>query len=77
MNQLRAIMFGMETLHAYLKTNGLTQQAFAQLVGTTQGSVSNWLIGRARISAETARQIERATGGGLKAADLRPDVFGQ
>jgi DNA-binding transcriptional regulator YdaS (Cro superfamily) len=68
-------IFGMETLHAFMKTNNLTQQAFAELVGTTQGSVSNWLIGRARISAETARQIERATEGAVKAADLRPDVF--
>lgn len=70
-------MFGMETLHTYMKSHGLTQQAFAQLVGTTQGSVSNWLIGRARISAETARQIERATNGAVRACDLRPDVFGQ
>lgn len=70
-------MVGMETLHTYMKSHGLTQQAFARLVGTTQGSVSNWLVGRARISAETARQIERATDGAVRASDLRPDVFGQ
>lgn len=61
-------------LYTYLKTNGLTQNAFAERLGVTQGSVSNWLIGR-RISPENARLIERGTEGAVKAAELRPDVF--
>ncbi len=67
----------METIRTYLKNNNLTQQAFAELVGTTQGSVSSWVLGRVRICAETARQIERRTNGAIRAAELRPDVFGQ
>jgi len=65
----------METLHAYMKSNNLTQQAFAEMVGLTQGTVSQWLKGQTRVSAENARLIERATSGAVKAAELRPDVF--
>ena len=67
---------GME-LAEYLKAHGLTQAEFAELVGRTPGAVSHWITKRQTVSPHSAWLIERATSGAVKAADLRPDVFGQ
>jgi DNA-binding transcriptional regulator YdaS (Cro superfamily) len=61
----------------YLSSKGLTQQQFADLIGKTQGAVSQWLQGHSRISAENAVLIERATGGAVTKEELRPDIFGK
>lgn len=66
----------MEKLTEFMASRGLSQQAFAALVGIQQGTVSHWLTGRYSPSAELARQVEQRTGGALRASDLRPDLFG-
>ena len=63
------------TLHEYLEANNLTQVEFAARVGRTQGAVSQWLLGKTLISAESAIAIERATSGAVPASQLRPDIF--
>lgn len=62
-------------LAAYLKKHGLSQEQFAKKIGSTQGAVSQWLLGRSRMSAERAAKIEQKTGGELRLQDLRPDLF--
>lgn len=44
----------------------------AQMAGVTKQAVSNW---KEIIPLERAFYIERATGGELTAADIRPDVL--
>ena len=61
----------------YLDKYGLSQEAFAKMLGLSQGAVHFWVSGRFRVSAENARLIERVTGGEITAADLRPDIFGE
>lgn len=51
------------------------QQGLAAATGYTQQAVSKWLS-TGKVSAEAAKKIEKATGGAVKAADLRPDIFG-
>jgi DNA-binding transcriptional regulator YdaS (Cro superfamily) len=60
-------------LNDYLKTT--TQDAFAKAVGVTQSMVAQWVAG-ARITAERAVMIERATNGAITRGELRPDLFG-
>lgn len=62
------------TLSEYLEQENLTQEAFAELLGVTQGAVNYWI--RAKIPPDRAREIEELTGGKLKREDLRPDLFG-
>lgn len=62
-------------LSAYLESRQITQKAFAEQLGVTQGLVWQWITGRTRIKAERARQIERATDGAVQAHELRPDLF--
>lgn len=59
----------------YLKGAELSQQAFAVLVGVTQGRVSQWIAGE-RVPAERCNDIEAATAGAVTRYELRPDVFG-
>lgn len=61
-------------LKSYLETT--TQAAFAELVGCSQGLVSQWLSGAQRVTAERAVRIEQVTSGHVTAAELRPDIFG-
>lgn len=60
---------------SYLKASGVTQEEFARRIGRTQGAVSHWCLQKHRISAESALLIERATGGQVRASELRPDLF--
>jgi len=60
-------------LKTYLR--GRTQSELAERLGVTQGAVSHWVTGRARVPAEMARAIERITGGEVTRVDLRPDLF--
>lgn len=74
--QVAALMSAPMTISEYMTKRGLSQSAFGNLVGRSQGRVSQWLRGET-ITAETARHIERATAGEVSAAELRPDLFGQ
>jgi DNA-binding XRE family transcriptional regulator len=57
----------------YLDQSGLTQVAFAQLIGVTQSTVAFWLHTKPP-TIERCIQIEKATGGKVRCEDLRPDV---
>lgn len=62
------------TLAEFVEQHG--QNRAAEIIGVTQGAVSQWLNAKVRITAERAIKIEAATGGAVTRADLRPDVFG-
>lgn len=49
-------------LAEWLKTNGLTQEAFAEKLGTHQTNVSAWLLGARAISLKNAVAIACVTG---------------
>lgn len=51
------------------------QQDLAERAGCAQQTISKYLIGEIRISAEHAVQIERATDGEVARSDLRPDLW--
>ena len=59
------------------------QSAFARLVSEhlpnpiTQAYVWNWLYRDDVIAAEYCNPIEKATGGAVKASQLRPDLWGK
>lgn len=62
----------MEKLAAYLRTNNLTQKAFAATVGVTEGAVSQWLSG-GNISLKRLARIQEVTG--ISIQELAPQVF--
>lgn len=62
-------------LSDYLKKHELTQSAFAERVGVTQGMVAHWVTGKHRVSAESAVKIEAATDGAVGKHELRDDLF--
>jgi DNA-binding transcriptional regulator YdaS (Cro superfamily) len=47
----------------------------ARLLGVSKQLVSHWRVGRARVPAERCKEIERVTGGRIRAHQLRPDIF--
>jgi DNA-binding transcriptional regulator YdaS (Cro superfamily) len=47
----------------------------ADILGCVQQNVSKKLRCEIEVTAEDAVKIERATGGQLKAAEIRPDIF--
>ena len=68
-----------------MKTDALTiaittvggQKSLAEKIGTTQSQVWYWLKkSKKGVPGEFAWRIEAATDGKVKAADLRPDIFG-
>lgn len=60
-------------LKTYLETT--SQSELARALGVTQGTISHWLNGRARIPAERVIAIERATAGNVTRHELRPDLY--
>lgn len=63
----------MDKLKEYLQTH--TQQELADLMGRKRQQISAWVRAEHKISAESALHIERATGGMVRARDLRPDLW--
>ena len=57
-------------LKTYLEKRGISQKAFAELLGLTQPSVSNWLR-RGRVPAKRVPEVSRLTG--LPYARLNPE----
>ena len=69
-------------ISSYIKENRLTQKKFGALVGVSPGMVWQWIAlekgrpGRlARVTAEKAIEIEKATNGLVSREELRPDIF--
>lgn len=54
-----------------------SQQKLAEAIGLSQQGVSYLLNNAPRVTAEVAVAIERATGGQVRRAELRPDIFGE
>jgi DNA-binding transcriptional regulator YdaS (Cro superfamily) len=61
------------SLADYLQQTGTSQRHLAELVGVTQGRVSQWLGGET-IPPERCIAIQTATGGALTCEQLRPDL---
>ena len=65
----------------YLEKHRMSQEAFAKLVGVSQGLVWQWLKWLknrkqgTQITAERAKQIEAKTNGEIQRAELRPDLW--
>ncbi|ACR69212.1 helix-turn-helix domain-containing protein [Edwardsiella piscicida] len=51
------------------------QQELARSCGVRQPSVSEWLRGKKKPSAISAKRIELATGGKILAINIRPDLY--
>ena len=49
----------------------------AEMLGCSDKLVSHWRTGRQRPSPRFARRIEALSEGRIKAADLRPDIYGE
>ena len=62
-------------LKEWMTETGTTQLDLSQRIGVTQGVVWQWVNGRARVPAERAVAIEKATEGKVRRTDLRPDIF--
>lgn len=52
----------MEKLRQFLKNNGLTQQAFGELIGVPQTTIASWLSGKAKPKHENLIKISEVTG---------------
>lgn len=52
-----------------------SQVALARKLNVSPQAVGQWVAGITRITAERAIQIERATGGAVTRAEIRPDLF--
>lgn len=62
-------------LKHYLKTSGVKQREFADLVGKTQGYVSRVSSGECLLSAATSLKWAAATEYQVTPHDLRPDLY--
>lgn len=62
-------------IQSYLKKHRLSQEQFARKLEVTQGAVWQWINGRANVSPQMAKKIEKATRGQIKRHELRPDVY--
>lgn len=65
----------MNIIRQYIAKRGLSQKEFGNLVGVSQGMVSQWLTGARPISPESALAIEQKTKGAVRKHELRPDIF--
>ncbi|MDT8849373.1 helix-turn-helix domain-containing protein [Pantoea dispersa] len=51
-----------------------SQEKLAQMVGVSQPNVWSWLHDKKRVSPERVLSIVKATGGQVKAYQIRPDL---
>ena len=66
----------MSTLSEYLKSERISQSAFASQIGITQSVVSKLAAGVVTPSLATALRIEAVTGGKVRPCDLIRDDEG-
>ena len=68
----------MMTLEEFFKDKPRgTKIALSRKLGITKTWMSLLISGRKLPSPDLAREIESCTGGKVKRADLRPDIFGK
>lgn len=58
-------------LRDWISQNGMTHDAFAELIGVTRPAVSYWCSGRSRPGARSARVIATITRNKVTAEDLQ------
>jgi len=58
-------------LSDWLAEQGLSQQAFASLIGVTRPTVSFWCCGRTRPTPASAKILKKITRGAVTAEDLQ------
>jgi DNA-binding transcriptional regulator YdaS (Cro superfamily) len=63
-----------QALHKAISILG-SQTRLAKRLGTYPQLVQSWT--KTKVPARWARSIEAATGGKVRAIDLRPDIFGE
>lgn len=63
----------MDTVKEVIDRVGVTK--LAQLLGCSKQLVSHWRVGRLRVTAERAMEVESVTGGLIRKEDLRPDLW--
>jgi transcriptional regulator with XRE-family HTH domain len=56
-------------LSQWLKQQGMSQAAFAELIGSDQGHVSDLVLGKLRPRVKNIERIEKATKGQVRFAD--------
>lgn len=61
-------------LETYLSSKSLTRTEFAELIGTTQASVSRYVTGERRPSIEMIDKIDKATKGKVKMRDWFKEI---
>ena len=66
---------GIGALRRAIRGHFRTQCALARAVGVTPQAVSDVLKRGKRVPAEWCLKLEQATGGGVAASDLRPDLY--
>lgn len=59
----------------YLQSQKLTAAEFGRRLNVSRSLMLRYLKGERRITGERAIEIERATGGSVTRAELRPDLF--
>lgn len=52
-----------------------SQMLLAQEIGVSQGTIWDYKVGRRKVPAKRALQIESATNGVVKRWELRPDLW--
>lgn len=57
-------------LEVYLESRNFEQKEFAEMVGISVASISNYLSGRRKPSLEIGRKIEQVTNGKVTIDDL-------
>lgn len=62
-------------LQSYLKQS--TQLQLAEALGVSQGLVSQWVLGKTKITPQKAIEIERATNKKVTRQELLPEIFNQ
>ncbi|WP_367376575.1 transcriptional regulator [Hafnia alvei] len=62
-------------LKTYLKSNRITQQQFADIVGCSQSSISSVIKGKSKFGPETAVEVAAATNYKVTPHELRPTIF--
>ncbi|MDA3888976.1 MAG: helix-turn-helix transcriptional regulator [Allgaiera sp.] len=55
----------MEKLTEYLDGHSMTQRSFAKILGVRESTVSDWMSGKLRPSAQNMLRIETKTGGNV------------
>lgn len=66
-------MNAISALTEYRKTQGLSQEEFAEALGVSRPTVTRWETGARKIDGKLVPAVSLRTG--IPVSDLRPDLF--